>query len=171
MSIMGIDPGTKGGIGFIDDEGKPHVYDIPIRTIQVMRKNKKTGKMQKANAKRVDSDKFGELVDRLDPDFILLEKVGVMSGQGISSSGAFMRAYGIAEGVAGGLGIDLMRITPRVWKSKYGLKREKGEKKNDFKDRSRLKAIELFPELSDQLKLKKDVDKAEALLIAMYGSL
>ena len=36
------------------------------------------------------------------------------------------------------------------------------------KDASRTRAIEIFPKISDQLKRKKDSNKADAILIASY---
>ena len=39
---------------------------------------------------------------------------------------------------------------------------------NSQKDSSRTKAIEMYPSLSNELSRKKDVNKADAILIARY---
>ena len=39
---------------------------------------------------------------------------------------------------------------------------------NASKDASRTKAIEMYPSISDRLRKKKDVNKADAILIARY---
>ena len=52
-------------------------------------------------------------------------------------------------------------ISPQAWKYSCELK---GKDKDD----SRLLAIKKFPFLAGKLKRKKDVDRAEALLIALY---
>ena len=39
---------------------------------------------------------------------------------------------------------------------------------NSSKDASRTKVIEMYPSFSDQLRRKKDVNKADAILIARF---
>ena len=56
-------------------------------------------------------------------------------------------------------------VTPQTWKKVYGLK---GGKEN--KDMSRQKASQLFPTYANLWARKKDDGRAEAVLLAHYGS-
>jgi hypothetical protein len=53
-------------------------------------------------------------------------------------------------------------ITPRKWKGKMDL--------GKVKDEARLLAARMFPEQSFFFDRKKDANRAEAVLIAVYGS-
>jgi crossover junction endodeoxyribonuclease RuvC len=50
------------------------------------------------------------------PDQAYIELVGVMPGQGSSSSGKFMCAWGLARGLCRGVGVPYTLVTPQVWK-------------------------------------------------------
>ena len=93
---------------------------------------------------------------------VALEKVHSMPGQGVRSMFSMGEGYGIWKGIITALGYPLHLITPQEWKKEMmgGMGKEK--------DASRLKAMQLFPKIADQLQLKKDHGKADALLIAEY---
>ena len=93
----------------------------------------------------------------------MIEQVGAMPGQGVTSMFRFGEAYGIIKGVLGGLRLPVELVTPSVWKRE--LKVQKG------KESSRLRALELFPEQTDLFKLKKHHGRADAALIALYNCL
>ena len=80
-------------------------------------------------------------------------------GQGISSSGKFMRAFGAIEAVSQLCSDRVEMVLPQVWKKALGLKADKEE--------SLIMARQLFPDAL--LNLKKHHGKAEALLIAEYA--
>lgn len=63
-------------------------------------------------------------------------------------------------------GIPYTRITPAKWKQHFGLKKNSAETQSIVKEKSRAKAMELFP--TAELHLKKHHNRAEALLIAEY---
>ena len=86
-----------------------------------------------------------------------------MPGQGISSAFRFGRACGSLDAIVACCGIPITYIGPRRWKKYHGLE-------GPDKEQSRMRAIQLAPELSDELKLKKSHNLAEAALIAMYGA-
>ena len=52
---------------------------------------------------------------------IIIEQVGVMPGQGIASTGRFMRATGAIEAVASLMLFPVTFVTPQVWKKHHGL--------------------------------------------------
>jgi hypothetical protein len=86
----------------------------------------------------------------------LVEGVHAMPKQGISSAFRFGRATGAIEGVLAALAIPVEFISPAVWKRQAGIGADK--------DLARAKAIALFPGVA--LPLKRDHDKAEALMLA-----
>jgi crossover junction endodeoxyribonuclease RuvC len=132
--IVGIDPGKNGAVALLGDTIR--LYKMPD---------------------------FGGLSCLLEGcDFIVLEKVHSMPGQGVRSTFSFGMRYGMALEAVSGSGIPYKLVSPQTWKRQFSLT-------GLPKDAARLKAIELFPELREQLKLKKDVDKADALLLALYG--
>jgi hypothetical protein len=77
---------------------------------------------------------------------------------------------GIIHGVLGALNIPFQTVAPQKWKPAMGLQRHPDEEYKANKERSRLVAIKLFPHLANDLKLKKDDGKAEALLLAVYAA-
>ena len=93
---------------------------------------------------------------------VAIEKVHSMPRQGVASAFTFGKGYGIWLGVLGTLGIPYEEVTPQRWQGAMldGMKRGK--------DANRLKAMQLFPSESDQLKLKKPDGRADALLLATY---
>lgn len=91
----------------------------------------------------------------------MIEKVGSMPKQGVSSTFKFGRSYGEIIGVVAAHKLRMDFVPPGVWKRTFGLSKDK--------DASRLKAMELFPQLRDRLTRKKDHNRAEALLIAEYA--
>jgi len=146
MIYVGIDPGLRSGaVAAIDHNGKvTGCADIP------------------AIDDRVDVISLNTLIRSMIPngdDFcITIEQVGVMPGQGISSTGRFMRAAGAIETVGLLLAKEIVLVRPQAWKKALGVTAEKETSLN--------LARSLFPEAS--LKRKKDHGRAEALLIAEY---
>ncbi len=53
-------------------------------------------------------------------------------------------------------------VTPSIWKKHYGLDADK--------EKSRLKALQLFPKSAAFFAKKKDHNKAEASLLASFGA-
>ena len=113
--------------------------------------------------------KYKKMVDVLELKKIInrpinkinIELVHSMPKQGPASTWAFSGAFYSAITVSKMLGQNPNLILPIQWKKKYGLI-------NMDKDYSRLVVLKMYPFLLPDLKRKKDVDRAEALLIAGY---
>ena len=147
--IIGIDPGNTGAVAVLNYEGKFfYTFDIPLK--------------EEGKGKIVDADSLYCDVRWDRPLTVYLEKVHAMPNQGVTSMFNFGQGYGIIKGVLGCLGYDYTLVTPQAWKKHHGLL------KTD-KDAARLKAIKLFPEAEQYLQRKKDIGRADALLIAAYG--
>jgi crossover junction endodeoxyribonuclease RuvC len=96
-----------------------------------------------------------------DVEGMVIEKVSTMPGQGIASSGEFLAAAAMAEGVAIGLGLRVRRLTPAVWKRTMKL--------NSDGDMSRAMAARLWPDRAGWLNTKISHNLAEAALLARCG--
>ena len=94
----------------------------------------------------------------------VVEKVHGYKNQ--SASSAFNFGYAAAQPmvVCKVLDIPVTTITPVSWKKKVGLL-------TTDKDASRQLALKLYPELQETLKFKKNVDRADAILIALSQTL
>jgi crossover junction endodeoxyribonuclease RuvC len=87
-----------------------------------------------------------------------MEQVHSMPSQGVSSTFTFGRAVGVISAVCELTRYPVHLVTPQRWKKHFHLTADK----NESLDMARY----LWPEA--KLKLKKDINKAEALLIAEY---
>lgn len=117
------------------------------------------GNVERPNAHILQSWIMGNEVDRA-----FVELVGPMPKQGLSSTSKFMRATGYAEATVLCCGLHPVLVTPQRWKRFHGL--AKGAVKED----SRQLALKLAPELAPVLTRKKDHDRGEAALLALYGA-
>ena len=90
-----------------------------------------------------------------------VEQVGAMPKQGVSSTFRFGMAYGIIRGILAARGLPYQLVRPQVWKKAMGVGRDK--------DECRLLAARMFPKQADLFVRKKDANRAEAVLIAVYG--
>lgn len=151
MIVAGIDPGASGAVAIINEHGILSLEDVPVAKTA-------SGKTRilPAEFQRIISP----LVGHGTPDVVWIEDVHAMPGQGVSSMFAFGRSLGVAEGVVGTLGIAIRYVQPAVWKRAYGLI-------GADKDAARTVASQRYP--AANLSKKKDIGKADALLIADYG--
>jgi len=157
MIIVGIDPGLKGAVAILNLENKMNwVFNIPIHP--------------RGDIKGKNEVNFRELYLHLEPLSLIhddvrvyLESVHAMPGQGVTSMFSMGHTFGGIRGVIASLGFPVELISPQKWKKHFGL--------NKDKELSRSLAIKHFPDMAGDLKRKKDSDRAEALLIALYGSI
>lgn len=147
--IIGIDPGISGAIAIIGDHrAAPAVKDMPVMS-------KGTGKKQQVNAAEL-----ARMLASCAPSVVYVERVSAMPEQGVVSMFAFGEAFGVIRGVLAAMNIPIELVTPQTWKRRFGLL-------GTEKDAARTKAIELYP--TAPLARKKDIGRADALLIARYG--
>jgi len=150
---IGIDPGNTGAIAFYDGE-KLTLNDMPV--VSVVRNSKTKNRVDAALVANIIRP-FATQVKHA-----YVELVNAMPSQGVSSVFTFGRGAGILEGVLAGLQIPYTLVTPQRWQKHQGV--AKG------KDASRARAAMLFPKNADDFKRKKDDGRADAALIARYGS-
>ena len=143
-----------GAVAFLSD-GALDVRDMPVLKIP-----------RGATTKReldaaVLSDWFGDmLVDQ--PHHAFVERVGAMPGQGVSGVFAFGKCYGIVLGILAALEIPVTLVSAAKWKKALSVPASK--------DGARLRASQLMPQHAAQWARVKDHGRAEAALIALWGS-
>ena len=151
--VIGVDPGASGAIALVVDGVLHQVVDMP--TVTVTR--------NAAQKRQVSPAGVADIIRSMKPDTAIVEKVGAMPGQGVSSMFSFGRSVGILEGALAALQVPATLITPQAWQKAVGA--AKG------KDGSRQRVMELFPRDSHLFARVKDDGRADAVLIALAGAL
>ena len=147
--IYGIDCGFGGAIAELDTlTGQISIADMPI----VVGPKGKT---------ELNMHLILDLLDGDQAD-VWIEKVASRPGQGISSSFRFGEQFGALQMAVAAKGHALRLVTPSQWKRHFGLSQDKGA--------SRSVALQRFPSVAQMFSRVKDADRAEASLIALYGS-
>ena len=153
MIIFGIDPGISGAISVLENKKVIEVFDMP--TMIDGKKNKK-----QVNGAQVTNI----IKERLDDEkeiAVVVEHVNAMPGQGVTSMFNFGQSFGVIKGICSALSLPIHFVRPTKWKKHFNLIKTN-------KDASRTKVIQVYPEISSKLSRKKDVNKADAILIAIY---
>ena len=154
MLIIGIDPGISGSICFLEDGKILEVIEMPVMTEG--KKNKK-----QVNGAQIYNE-FSKRINIKDDEVrVVIEQVSAMPGQGVTSMFNFGQSYGILKGICSAMQLPMFFVRPAKWKKYFNLI-------NSQKDASRTRAIEIFPYFSMQLSKKKDINKADAILIASF---
>ena len=151
--IIGIDPGLSGAIAVLESRKKSilRLEDMPV--VPDGKKRKVSGHGLKEILKHYP---------RATVDMVYLERVSAMPGQGVVSMFSFGRSVGAVEAAISLLELPLTYVTPQKW-----MERSAGLI-GTVKDASRGKVLDLYPD-ADVLR-KKDNGRADAVLIARYGS-
>ena len=155
MITIGIDPGISGAIVILKDKKVFKMFDMPV-----MAEGKKN-KRQINSAQLVNI--IQESIEGYEEIAVVVEQVNAMPGQGVTSMFNFGQTFGAIKGVCAALNLPIFFVRPSKWKKHFELI-------NSSKDSSRTKAIEMYPQLSNQLAKKKDVNKSDAILIARFFS-
>jgi len=149
--VIGIDPGITGAIATVNqDKLIITLADLPTYTA--------TKSKKQLNAAELTNMMKSTNIEAK----VYIEKVGAMPKQGVVSMFNFGKTCGIIEGVCAALQMPYEYVTPQKWKKAAGLI-------GQDKDYSRTIAIQQYPEVASRLKRKKDIGRADALHIAMYG--
>ena len=147
-NYVGIDPGAKGAIAVLGDDGSISIMDMPALE-ELM---KKTIGLR------------GGLGERYR---VAIEQVHPLPGQSCIASFTYGENFLLAKLIGMCYNIHPVMVSPQRWKKHYGLKKEPNETKTEYKRKSVDKAKELFPQAAEALKYSKD-GRAEALLIANW---
>ena len=155
MYIIGIDPGISGAICFFENGTILDVIDMP--SMADGKKNKK-----QVNSAQI----YNEINSRIknvpkNNILVVIEQVSAMPGQGVTSMFNFGQSFGVLKGICASMQLPMHFVRPAKWKKYFNLIKTE-------KEASRTKVIEIFPQISAKLSKKKDVNKADAILIASF---
>ena len=150
---IGIDPGLSGAIAIISTESLK-IFDMPTMTVE------RNGKAKR----QVSASELAEMLYLYSGRdcHVYCERVGAMAGQGVTSVFSFGRSFGMIEGILAAYRLPVTFVPPATWVKAIG--------RGQGKDASRARAMELFPSDQDQFKRVKDDGRADAALIAYWGS-
>ncbi len=113
--ILGVDPGVVPVlVRLIEEPGKQlaaDVWDGSATSVEVL-----VGKSKRA---RPSGPLLRSCMLEALPDLVVIENVGSMPGEGSAGSFAFGFAAGVIEGVAAGLGLQVLKVAPRTWKAAF----------------------------------------------------
>lgn len=140
----GIDPGyVTGGVAIVSgDWGE--VHDLPT-----------------FESGGINCHELDHILNSTSIDFVVIEKQGARPMQNVSSTFNLAMAYGQILGCLQMVGLRHEIHSPHSWKKKMRVTKDK--------DYARQLAIQQFPKLAVDLKLKKHEHRAEALLLAAYA--
>lgn len=150
MVIVGIDPGVQPTLALLDGTRVEFFDETAVKV--------KRGKTIK---REPEARLITRILKQWTPDLVIIEQVTMRPGEGASGGGSFMRARGILEGVCAGLGLSYQLVAPVTWTRQMRVPKGDGG--------SRRRALELMPDLIEDLARKKDHNRADALLIALWG--
>lgn len=147
MTYIGIDVGKKGSIAVIFEDNI-EVYPYSDDKLMYI--------CSKAKALKITQK---------EQTFCIVEKVGAMPGQGVTSMFNFGKSFGYILGVLEANKMPYQLVTPQIWKKEFNLlKKDKAE---SIKVCKRLyPTISLLP---TERCTKESDGMAEALLICTYG--
>lgn len=150
--VIGIDPGISGAISVFSrfPSTLHNVVDMPTLEVD-------SGKTKK---RHISAAGLRDILVCYPEAHVVIEKVGAMPGQGVTSMFNFGRSAGIIEGVVAALRNPHTYVTPAIW--------TKGVGRAAGKDASRMRAMELFPDKAELFKRAKDDGRADAALIAYW---
>ena len=159
MDILAVDPGLSGGLCFMQAGVIVEVLDMPT--------------LADGSNRQLDVMAICRRIDKWKPRIAIIENVqpmpsipganGVRRGMGAASSFRFGFAVGQIRAIAVCYGLEVRLVHPVTWKRHFGLK-------GPDKEQSRQRALELVPAAAQWLARKKDHNRAEACLLALYGS-
>lgn len=157
--ILGIDVGINGGAAIFDGSFAVDIIDLPT--------------VGEGPQRIIDALTLSAWIKENRPDYAFIELVtampsipgqdGVRRGMGAASAFRFGNAAGSIRATVALCLVPYRMIVPVAWKKYYGLK-------GPNKEQSRLMAISRFPAAARFMERMKDHQRAEALLIAAYGS-
>jgi hypothetical protein len=150
--VLGVDPGLGGAFALYDPHAQAliAVEDMPTHEIRGKRHLDVYGLAQKI-------EKWAGRTR-----FAIIEEVKSAPHQGVASTFKFGFVTGVVTGIIAAHYIPSKTIPPAVWKLALGLPHGK--------DASRKRASEMFPRQADLFSRSKDDGRAEALLLAVFGS-
>lgn len=139
---MGVDPGQKGALAFLNIHGGlEELEDMPVI------------------GKEVNAHLLSRLIQGYGPvQTAIVEQAHSMPQQGVAGVFTYGVGYGKILGVLAALDVPIVHM-PSTWKTKMKLSQDKAL--------SRQRATDRWPDWADSFKRSKDDGRAEAALMAV----
>jgi Holliday junction resolvasome RuvABC endonuclease subunit len=153
VKILGVDPRIHGGLAIVEvtDGAAPRLVDaIDVLTVGVGAKE------------RIDAIGVRIWIQTHHPDHAAVERGQAMPKQGSSSGFKYGRACGCLEAIVACCEVPLTIVEPALWKRAHRLR-------GGDKEGARQLALHLFPAAHALLARKKDHQRGEAALIALFA--
>lgn len=149
ICILAIDPGITGALAFYFPETPDRiaVEDMPILDGDV------------------NPHALRDMIDTFKPTCAMLERVAPRPKEGVSGVWRFAASYTMARAVVSLMNIPITLVTPGVWKKAMGLGGGK-----EGKEIARARAIQTFPSCAASFSRKKDHNRADAAMLALYAA-
>jgi crossover junction endodeoxyribonuclease RuvC len=161
-AYIGADPGLSGAVAL-------YVPAHPLRTTPLQIEVFDMPTFEVDGKRHVDMASLARIMHQWANGFTvkvtMVERVSAMPDQGVTSSFNFGFSAGALQQSVTSAGLPMKLVSPATWKAILGLR---GGREN--KDMSRQLASRLFPGHSYLWARKKDDGRAEAVLLAYYGS-
>lgn len=148
LCILGVDPGLEGAAAILEPMADPVVFDLET--------------VGTGTKRCLDEHAFFHRLGQHSIDHAYIEYVSAMPGWGSGGSFRFGMSFGTLRAIVSLRGIPYTLVTPVKWKKHFNLP-------GKDKEASRQRALQLYPQISEKLVLKKHHQRAEALLLATYG--
>lgn len=156
MRYVGIDPGLSGAVALIIGSRSVIFYDTPTELVKkgTTRRTYNPVAMAKILQLIVDHSNHGLHIG--------IEYQQAMPKQGVSSTFSIGMGFGLWVGIVAALRVPYTIVIPRIWKKELmgGMGKEKGA--------SVIRLCQLYPLAAEDLKRKKDHNRADAGMIAEY---
>lgn len=150
--MIGVDPGINGAICKLKHGRMFSIHDMPTKKIVVGKKNRNT----------IDLIELRKILIELKPTVAYVEKLQSRPHHGGVQNFNMGMAYGQILGALAMFNCRIELVTPQAWKKSLGVTSDKQTSVDAYH--------QIFHNHPDLVKLKKHVDRAEAALIAYYGS-
>ncbi len=153
---IGADPGGSGALSFLADERAIGYIDMPTSP-------------RPGGGNQVDAVSLAaQLRERIAQHHgayvvAVIELVSAMPKQGVTTTFRFGQADGILRGVLGAQRVPVVEVQAKDWKRYLRLTGKP-------KDAALTLARQLYPEATEWLRRKKDCGRADALLLARWGT-
>lgn len=149
MRVLGVDPGGFGGLALVTKDGLT-VADMPVFMVRRGRSDKP----------ELDVHSLIDLLAMWQPDVCYFEQIGGQTDQSAPAAFNFGRVTGACEALVKSCGAKFVAVTPQRWKRAMKIR---------GKDDARAMATNMWPANAADFRLKKNLDRAEAALLAEYG--
>lgn len=152
--IAGIDPGLDGAIALFGPGPSLSVHDMPTHTTVVNRKSRR----------QLDLHALAGFFELYGPSISMacIEEPSAMPKDGVIQAFKFGFNCAVPQALTVAQAIPMKLVRPSQWKAAYGLTGDK--------DMSRRLASQIMPKFAHLWPLKKHDGRAEAALLALYGS-